>query len=170
MRAIYFDCSMGAAGDMLTAALLELLPDPAGFVQKLNALGIPGVEYRSEPSVKCGITGTHMTVTVHGLEEGETQPAEHAHNHEHPHEHEHHHEHPHEHEHHHELDHEHYHEHEHGSHSHSHNDLHGIEHLLTDHITLPEAVRRDVLAVYRLIADAESKVHGVPVEENVPEK
>ena len=32
MKTLYFDGGMGAAGDMLTAALLELLPDPEGFV------------------------------------------------------------------------------------------------------------------------------------------
>lgn len=64
MKTLYLDCGMGAAGDMLTAALLELLPDPDGFVDELNALGIPGVQYRREASVKCGITGTHMSVTV----------------------------------------------------------------------------------------------------------
>ena len=108
MKTLYLDCSMGAAGDMLTAALLELLPDPAGFVEKLNRLGIPGVEYRAEPSVKCGITGTHMTVTVHGAEEEQGSGIEHQgsrikdqgsgtslhpHEHHHEHEHEHHHEH-----------------------------------------------------------------------------
>ena len=70
MTTLYLDCGMGAAGDMLTAALLELLPDPAGFVAELNALGIPGVKYTAQKNVKCGITGTHMQVTVHGEEEG----------------------------------------------------------------------------------------------------
>ena len=59
MRTLYIDCGMGAAGDMLTAALLELLPDSDAFIKELNELGIPGVTFKKEPSVKCGITGTH---------------------------------------------------------------------------------------------------------------
>ena len=61
MKTLYIDCGMGAAGDMLTAALLELLPDREGFVKKLNEIGIPGVTYSLEKSVKCGVTGSHMT-------------------------------------------------------------------------------------------------------------
>ena len=183
MKTLYLDCSMGAAGDMLTAALLELHPDPAGFVDRLNALGLPGVEFRAEPSVKCGITGTHMRVLVRGEDEhthehlhgtsphpsapealtpspqGEGFGAEHEHTHEHHHDHEH------EHEHHHDHDHEHDHEHAHEHGHHHHADLHGIGHLVREHLALPEAVREDVLAVYGLIAAAESKVHGVPVEQ-----
>ena len=85
MKTLYIDCSMGAAGDMLTAALLELLPssDREAFVAKLNSLGIPGVKYSTDPSVKCGITGTHMRVTVDGEEEDE-----HLHGHDHEHDHE----------------------------------------------------------------------------------
>ena len=84
MRTLYLDCGMGAAGDMLTAALLELLPRPEEFVKRLNGLGIPGVTYHREQAEKCGITGTHITVTVDGHAEGE-------HDHEHDHEHHHHH-------------------------------------------------------------------------------
>ena len=36
---------------------------------------------------------------------------------------------------------------------------------MRDHLCLPEAVKTDVLAVYGLIAQAESHVHGVPVED-----
>ena len=55
MRTLYLQCEMGAAGDMLMAALLELCPDRQGFLDKINALGIPGVTVSAAPSVKCGI-------------------------------------------------------------------------------------------------------------------
>ena len=69
MKTLYLACNMGAAGDMLSAALLELHPDPAGMVDRLNALGIPGVTYEAQPMDKCGIRGTHLTVRVKGEEE-----------------------------------------------------------------------------------------------------
>ncbi len=71
MKTLYFDCAMGAAGDMLTAALLELHPSPRAFVATLNNLGLPSVVFTPEKCEKCGITGTHMKVSVHGEEEGE---------------------------------------------------------------------------------------------------
>ena len=113
MKTLYIECAMGAAGDMLTAALLELLPDKDAFIEKLNALNLPGVVFAAEPSVKCGITGTHMRVTVHGEEETSEDVHDHEHHHGHEHEHEHDHEHHHDHEHEHDHDHEHDHEHEH---------------------------------------------------------
>ena len=54
MKILYLDCGMGAAGDMLSAALLELLPDPDAFVAQVNALGLPGVHVSRERAVKCG--------------------------------------------------------------------------------------------------------------------
>lgn len=130
MKVLYLDCSMGAAGDMLMAALYELLEGKQAFLDKMAALRLPGIEISAKPAVKCGITGTHMQVLVRGEEESEVM-------HEHAHDHEHH---------------------------HHHTTLHDIEHLLS-HLELPQAVREDALAVYRLIADAESKVHGQPVDQ-----
>ncbi len=128
---------MGAAGDMLMAALYELLDDKQAFLDTMRGLGLPGIEISAEPAVKCGITGTHMKVLVHGSEELD---ALHDHLHEHAHEHSH--------------DHEHHH----------HTDLHEIEHLLS-HLDLPQTVRDDALGVYHRIAEAESKVHGRPVDQ-----
>ena len=160
MKTLFIDCSMGAAGDMLTAALLELIPDREKILARLNSRGIPGVVFQAEESVKCGITGTHMTVTVDGVEEDE-----HLHDHCHGHGHDHEHSHEHGHEHHH--DHPHggdEHEHEHG-HEHHHSGLHDIEHIVYDHLKLPTEVALNVMAVYHEIAEAESHVHGVPVDQ-----
>lgn len=145
MKLLYLDCGMGAAGDMLGAALAELLPDDTrnAFASELNAAGIPGVHVSLDPSVKCGITGTHLTVTVNGTEEKEGGHSHHDHQHDHAHEHSHSHDH---------------------HHDHSHRSLHDIHHIIDD-LKLPEAVRTDILAVYRLIAEAESKAHDKPVSE-----
>ena len=150
MRTLYIDCAMGAAGDMLTAALLELLDNADEFLHELGHIGLHGVTVTREPSVKCGITGTHIRVSIGGVEEDE-----HLHDHDHHHEHGHHHDH----EHHHHHDHDHHHE-----HHHEHNGMHEIEHRVF-HLNVPEAVKKDILAVYALIAEAESHAHGVPISD-----
>ena len=40
-----------------------------------------------------------------------------------------------------------------------------ITHLVRDHLRVPEPVKEDILAVYDLIAQAESHAHGVPVTD-----
>ncbi len=170
MKTLYFECGMGAAGDMLTAALLEIVPDKNMCLRELNAIGIPGVRFEATPSVKCGITGTHVSVKIDGVLEADLlRDAEHNHEHEHGHHHGHDHEHEHGHHHDHDHDHEHGHEHEHGhdhhhAHSHHHASMADIE-AIVNGLNIEAAVKDDVLAVYRLIADAESRAHGMPVTE-----
>lgn len=157
MRTIYFDCNMGAAGDMLTAALLELVPNKENFIERLNSIGIPGVSFSVSESSKCGIVGTHVEVSVNGQIEGEDRYYKHEDSHGHHHDHEHghqHHDHDHEH---------HHHDHEHG-HSHVHYGMHDIEHIAS-HLNVSDKVRQDIIDVYNLIAEAESHAHGVPVSE-----
>ncbi len=81
MKILYLDLGMGAAGDMLAGALLDLL-DPterAAFLEKLNALLPEGVTAAAERAEQCGVTGTRFRVTVHGAEEWDPPTHDHHH-------------------------------------------------------------------------------------------
>jgi len=115
MRTLYFDCNMGAAGDMLTAALLELFPNPEDVLARLNAVGIPDVVITAEPRNP----GSHINVHIH----------------------------------------------KHGEHhGHSHNRPADINAKIAA-LAVSEKVKEDALAVYALIAEAESFAHGKPADQ-----
>ena len=156
MKLLYLDCGMGAAGDMLGAALAELLPDDArdaftsgaqccrdprcshfsGSIRKMRYHRDSPDRYRKRHrgERRQGAVDTPMTITMTTL-----MTTSHSHDHQRSHSHDHH-------------------------HDHSHRSLHDIHHIIDD-LKLPEAVRTDILAVYRLIAEAESKAHDKPVSE-----
>ncbi len=148
MKTLYIECNMGAAGDMLLASLAELTGNVKACEEKLNSLGIPDVTYNFEKSVKCGIEGTHARVVALGVEEDE-----------HMHEHDHHHEHTHE-----EHTHDHHHDHEGEHHHHHHTHMSDIENIIGG-LNVSDKVKSDALAVYDLIAEAESKAHGKEISE-----
>lgn len=162
MKVLYIDCSMGAAGDMLTAAMAALLPDPQEFLRQIQAIGLPNVEVRLSKANKSGIQGNQFTVLINGVDEEDVQSG-----HEHPHDHHYEHDHQHAcccaHDHSHDHEHEHEHEHEH-HHSHPHTSMTEIEAIVKG-LNLDESVKRNVMGVYRLIANAESKAHGVSVTD-----
>lgn len=118
MKTLYIECEMGAAGDMLTAALLDLVTDKEKMIEKMNSIGLEGVHMHVHEVQRCGISGLHVDVHIHGEIEGE-------HIHEHHHEHGHH-----DHSHEHIQDETHAHTHEHGhEHHHEHHtfsDVHRI--------------------------------------------
>ena len=62
MCELFFQCDKGAAGDIIGAALMELVPDKNAMLDKLNQMEIPGVEYILEKKEKYGIEGNAMTV------------------------------------------------------------------------------------------------------------
>lgn len=63
-----------------------------------------------------------------------------------------------------EHDHDHHHDHDHEHAHHHHNGMHEIGHIV-ERLPVSDRVRRDILAVYDGIAQAESHVHGVPVTD-----
>lgn len=122
MKTLYIDCGMGCAGDMLTAALLELHPDREAFIAKMNAALGGRAVITARADSKCGIKGTHVSVLINGDEEGAVLRHEH--------------------------------------------EPTSIAEILgfIAAAPLPDKVRSDAAAVYKMLADAESRVHSTPVE------
>lgn len=129
MKVMFIECNMGAAGDMLTAALADLTGDIKGTERELNSLNIPKVSFGLNSLVRSGITGVHSDILIGG-----------------------------------ETEHEHHHDHDHEHHHHHHSSLKDIEDII-DSLAVSERVKTDAKAVYKLIAEAESEVHGKPVTD-----
>lgn len=138
---------MGAAGDMLTGALVSLFSkeEQESFITKINDIGIDGVKVTLSEDEKCGIKGEHVSVVINCEEEHSHDVHEHHHEHEQDHHSEHN---------------THAHEHEH----HHHATMHEIEHMIS-HLSVSEKVKNDVISIYKIIAEAESKVHGKDIAE-----
>lgn len=127
MKFLYLDCGMGAAGDMLSAALLQLHPAPETVLDQIRAMRLPGVSVALTERSTCGVSGAHYHVAVDGAEEGDVPPAAPGRHHPHVH-------------------------------------LSDVEGILRGS-GLEEAVVEDAVAVYRLLAEAESAVHGRPIDQ-----
>ena len=89
MKTLYLELHSGAAGDMLAAALLELVPDRDAALVRLNALGLPGVEIRASRASRGGMAGTLFDVLVEGETEMSCGSHDHVHDHDHGHMHHH---------------------------------------------------------------------------------
>lgn len=141
---LYIECNAGIAGDMLCAALLDLLPEKTATeaLRLMNELPLPEVRVEAERAETCGVTGAHVRVIVHGEEE-------HGHD-----------------------AHEDEHDHAHAKgtgfptrHRHAHRSLDDVDALIVGFDGLPTTVRENARAVYRLIAEAEAAVHGTTIED-----
>ena len=162
MRIGYLECFAGISGDMLLGALIDA-GVPADLLQQTaKALNI-GAELRIHHVDRSGIRSTKVDVFENGKL---AESAGHDHNHEHSHTHDHHHDHEHDHKH--EDGHEHSHDGEHAQGRHHHH-THGrswkqIRELIL-HAALPEDARAIALTTFELLAQAEAKIHGMPVED-----
>ena len=157
-RKLYLECYSGISGDMTVAALTDLGVEEPYLKQELEKLHLDGYEIRISRTKKNQITAADFDVLL--AEDGETHSHDEAHAHHHHH-------------HHHShnsgsapadvKEQEHGHEHGH-SHSHSHNSYREICELISQS-ELNSNVKDMSLKIFRVIAEAEAKVHGMPVDQ-----
>ena len=138
MKILYYDCFSGVSGDMNLAAMIDLGVDPAYLRAELGKLGLDGeFELEVTQGARSGIHGTRVDVRL--TDEHHVHDHDHAHDHAHGHGHAH-------------------------SHSHGPNrDFAAIRRIIGQS-TLSEAVKETSLRIFRLVAEAEAKVHGKPVD------
>ena len=139
MTILFLQLESGAAGDMLAAALLGLVPDPEASLARLRSLVPPGIELTLRDGLRGGLAGNLFGVTANGQTECSADDHGHGHGHDHDHDHDH-------------------------DHGHHHASLADVRaHILA--LPLEERVRENALAVFDSIAKAESKAHGRPVDQ-----
>lgn len=81
MRTLYLDCTMGAAGDMLMGALLDLLEDKEAFLRGLRSVLPQHMQIEARNTQRAGIRGLRVRVFIDGEEEHQGAVPHHHHSH-----------------------------------------------------------------------------------------
>ena len=172
---LYLECYSGISGDMTVAALLDLGADQQVLLEGLESLNLPGYQLKIGRVKKNGIDACDFDVILDEPEHDHEHHHDHGHDHEHDHDHEHEHHHDHEHEHHHDHDHEHHHDHEHEHHhDHDHEHHHHHDHVhrnigdifaIIDQSKISDRAKQTAKDIFRIIAAAESKAHGIAEDQ-----
>ena len=165
MKTLYLDIFSGISGDMFIGAMLDLGVEFHALEHELEKLGLDEYHLHHRRDFKSAIEGVKFDVHL-----AHDHDHEHAHDHDHGH---HHHEHAHGHKHEHGDDHHHHdHDHDHDHHpddedEHDHEHGRGFAEIreLIEGSKLSPWVKDKSIAVFRRIAVAEGKIHGVPTEE-----
>ncbi len=167
MQALYFECTSGISGDMTVAALLDLGADERVLKKALSSIKAEGFEINISKVKKSGLECMDFDVILDLEHDGHDHDMEYLYGHTHGDENSHSHSLQHNHSHIH--DHEHSHEsgdnHEHGyQHHHHHRGMREINEILST-VEMTEGARKICDSIFSILAEAESKAHGVPVEE-----
>ncbi len=154
-KTLYLECYSGISGDMTVAALLDLGADREVLKESLKSLPVGGFRTEITRVKKSGLDACDFSVILeqdnhdHDMEYLHGSEKSYAGHHEHSHE----------------VNHEHHHGH---THSHEHPHEHRGMKEITEIIQKSEMTARAkkmAMRVFGILAQAESKAHGVPVEE-----
>ena len=160
-KTLYLECNSGISGDMTVGALLDLGADRKVLEDALASLGVDGYHLHFGTTEKCGIKAYDFDVHL----EYEEHVHEHCHDHDHEHTHDHgDHDHDHgDHDHDHEHTHDHGHTHDH-MHPHTHRNLYDI-YTIIDRLQSSDKVKQLARRIFEIVAEAESKAHGLPIDQ-----
>ncbi|MDR2193058.1 MAG: nickel pincer cofactor biosynthesis protein LarC [Treponema sp.] len=151
MKTLHFDCFAGISGDMTVGAIVDLGVDPEYLKTELSKLNLDGWNLDFFREQRGGITGLHAVVDLGGDTSHNADGEEHHHHH--GGEHSHHHD-----------------DYHHGNETHDHNSYHKHRtwrdiRLLITNAGITVGAKKRALAIFTKIAEAESKVHDMPVDE-----
>lgn len=143
-RMLYLECATGISGDMTVAALLDLGACAEKLDTVLQSLQLEGFDYSISRQLSYGMDGCDFDVRLH-----EDEAAVHKHKHTH--------------------DHVHTHAHDHSGHHHSHGH-HEHRNLadvtaVIDRGEMTDQARELAKRIFRIVAEAEARAHGKPIEE-----
>lgn len=156
---LYLECYSGISGDMTVAALLDLGADQKVLETALKSLDVDGFETKITRVSKGGLDMCDFDVLLEKGYENHDHDMEYLHGH-HNHEHTHDHKHPHEHH--------HDHSHDHALCEHHHTHVHrGLLEILKiiNGSDITDRAKEIAERIFTIIAQAESKAHGVPMNE-----
>ena len=162
-KILYLECECGISGDMTVAALLDLGADRAALDAALASLPLDGSRVEIARVKKAGLDCCDFRVVLDAAHENHDHDMAYLHGHEHAHEHTHEHDHPHEHDHKHDHAHDHDHDHDH-AHPHEHRGMPEIRDILA-RCAMSDRARDTAARIFDILARAEAKAHGVPVDE-----
>lgn len=163
MKTLHLDCFSGISGNMFVGMLIQAGVPFEAFQKAMASLQLTGYELLCRSENKCGVQAVYYNVLLDSEKEGHHDHHDHDHGH-HDHDHVHHN---------HDHDHDHHHHDDAASghlvdttghhHHHQHRGLAEITQII-EGSPLADDVKAKSLAVFQALAEAEAKVHGVPVE------
>lgn len=167
---LYLECYSGISGDMTVAALLDLGARESVLRKALKSLPAEGFEIEIKRVRKSGLDACDFRVILDEEHENHDHDMAYLHgNIEHVHSHDHNHTHDHSHSHDHSHDHDHIHDHPHEhTHTHDHPHIHrGLPEIvqMIDQADMTDQAKKTAKKIFTILAEAESKAHGVPAEE-----
>lgn len=170
---LYLQCDSGISGDMVVGALLDLGANEAGLREALKSLDVSGFEVRVTRRTVSALDACDFDVVLDAAHDGHDHDMDYLYGHLDEPAPQHHHQHD-EHGHHHDGDaaHVHEHDHAHGGDEHSHHHDHHHEHRsladverIIGQSALSARAKDTALRIFKIVAEAESKAHGVPIEQ-----